>query len=72
MNDRALEEVFLSSQEIYRGCIINVERWRVRLPNGQEADREIVLHRGAAAMKLCQTHRANAVKSFQMRKRFRI
>ncbi len=45
-----MEEVFLSSQEIYRGCIINVERWRVRLPNGQEADREIVLHRGAAAI----------------------
>lgn len=50
MNDRALEEVFLSSQEVFHGALINVEHWQVRLPSGQNALREIVRHRGAAAV----------------------
>ena len=50
MTDDALKETFLSSESIYPGKIIRVEKWRVRLPNGQEADREIVRHNGAAAI----------------------
>ena len=50
MNQHDLEEVFLSSQEVYHGKLINVEHWQVRLPNGQTALREIVKHRGAAAI----------------------
>ena len=50
MIDDTLRETFLSSEEIYHGKIIRVEKWRVRLPNGQEADREIVRHNGAAAI----------------------
>lgn len=50
MNDKALEEVFLSSQEVFHGALINVEHWQVLLPNGQQALREIVRHRGAAAV----------------------
>ena len=50
MNQHDLEEVFLSSQEVYHGKLINVEHWQVRLSNGQTALREIVKHRGAAAI----------------------
>ena len=50
MNDHALEEVFVSSREVFHGHLINVEHWQVLLPNGQEALREVVRHRGAAAV----------------------
>ena len=50
MNRNELEEVFLSSQEVFHGKLINVEHWQVRLPNGQTALREVVKHRGAAAI----------------------
>lgn len=50
MNDKALEEVFLSSEEVFQGVLINVEHWQVLLPNGQNALREVVRHRGAAAV----------------------
>jgi hypothetical protein len=32
MKDDALKETFLSSQEIYHGAIIRVEKWQVSLP----------------------------------------
>lgn len=50
MDDQALRETPLSSERIYDGHIIDVERWRVRCANGREALREVVLHRGAAAV----------------------
>ena len=50
MDDKALEEVFLSSKEVFNGKLINVEHWQVLLPNGNQALREIVRHRGAAAV----------------------
>ena len=50
MDDRALEEVFVSSREVFQGVLINVEHWQVTLPNGNPALREIVRHRGAAAV----------------------
>lgn len=50
MDDRALEEVYLSGQEVFHGALINVEHWQVRLPNGENALREVVKHRGAAAI----------------------
>ena len=50
MDDRSLEEVFLSSKEVFHGHLINVEHWQVVLPNGQQALREVVKHRGAAAI----------------------
>ena len=50
MLDDALRETFLSGEEIYHGRIIRVERWQVALPNGRKADREVVLHNGAAAI----------------------
>ena len=47
---RALCETPLSRETIYSGRILDVERWRVRCPNGEEALREIVLHKGASAI----------------------
>ncbi len=50
MNDKQLEEVFESSKKVFDGVLIHVEHWQVRLPNGEPALREIVKHRGAAAV----------------------
>lgn len=50
MGDEQLKEVFLSSEDIYTGAIIKVEKWTVALPNGRHAPREIVRHNGAAAV----------------------
>ena len=48
--DGQLREQFLSSEEIYPGKIIRVEKWQVKLPNGGGAMREIVRHNGASAI----------------------
>lgn len=48
--DSQLRETFLSSEEIYPGKIIRVEKWQVELPNGDTAMREIVKHNGASAI----------------------
>lgn len=45
-----LEEKFLQSIEIYSGSILNLHRARVELPNGREAEREIVEHSGGVAV----------------------
>ena len=50
IKDEALREKFLSSEEIYPGKIIRVEKWQVELPNGDTAMREIVRHNGASAI----------------------
>ena len=50
IKDEALREKFLSSEEIYPGKIIHVEKWQVELPNGDAAMREIVRHNGASAI----------------------
>ena len=50
MNEQQLKETILSRQTEFAGRIITVQQWKVALPNGQEAGREIVLHNGAAAV----------------------
>lgn len=50
MGDEQLKEVFLSKEDIFEGAIIKVEKWQVSLPNGRTAGREIVKHKGAAAI----------------------
>ena len=50
IDDSRLKEEMLSGEEVYNGNIIRVERWQVRLPDGKEAVREIVRHRGAVAI----------------------
>ena len=50
MNDQELREIPYAKESIFNGAIFNVERWQVTCPNGHSAPREIVLHRGAAAV----------------------
>lgn len=50
MMDDAIREVFLSGETVFRGKLIDVDHWQVRLPDGKTALREIVKHRGAAAI----------------------
>ncbi len=50
MGDMAYKETVISGETLFDGSIMTVEKWRVRLPDGREADREIVLHKGAAAV----------------------
>ena len=50
MDFNELREIPVSSESIYEGKILHVERWQVTCPNGREATREIVVHKGAAAV----------------------
>ena len=50
MDDSALREVPVSKESIYEGHILHVEKWTVTCPNGRQAPRELVLHKGAAAV----------------------
>ena len=45
--DAGLVEQLLDSQQVYRGKFLNLRQDRVLLPNGQEAQREYLLHPGA-------------------------
>jgi len=45
-----LKEVYLREKSIYHGRVFDVSERIVRLPNGKEAKREIVTHKGAAAV----------------------
>ena len=50
MDDSALREVPVKKESIYEGHILHVEKWTVTCPNGRQAFRELVLHKGAAAV----------------------
>ena len=50
MNDNELREIPFEKKSIFEGKIFNVEKWQVTCPNGHPAPREIVVHRGAAAI----------------------
>ena len=50
MDENSIREIPFSSETIYDGKILHVERWRVTCPNGRTAAREIVVHKGAAAV----------------------
>jgi ADP-ribose pyrophosphatase len=45
-----MEEIILSSEEIYNGRVVKLALHQVRLPNGEEAKREVVRHPGAVAI----------------------
>ena len=48
--DRNLEEKLISTEKIFDGRVVHLERATVELPNGKTATREIVRHVGAAAV----------------------
>ena len=50
MDENTIREVPFASETIYDGKILHVERWQVTCPNGRSATREIVVHKGAAAV----------------------
>lgn len=50
MLKRNIKEKVLSRASQFVGKIIRVEQWKVELPDGREAGREVVLHDGAAAV----------------------
>ncbi len=45
--DRHLREECIQSEQVYRGRFLDVRRDEVRLPDGQTANREYVVHPGA-------------------------
>lgn len=53
MDDRELMETVKERELIYDGKVVHLEKWRVELPDGREADREIIQHVGAAAVVAC-------------------
>lgn len=48
--DQELREVPLSEETVFEGILINVSHMQVQLPDGRTAPREIVNHKGGAAM----------------------
>ena len=50
MDENRIREIPFESETIYDGKILHVERWQVTCPNGRRATREIVVHKGAAAV----------------------
>lgn len=45
-----MTEATISTETIYKGKIINLERLQVHLPNGRQATREVVRHPGAVGI----------------------
>ena len=50
MGDEALRETPFQKKTVFDGKIISVEHWQVKLPDGRDALREVVVHPGAAAV----------------------
>ena len=49
-NDDQIREIPLSDELVFHGVLIDVTHMQVRLPNGRQALREVVRHKGAAAV----------------------
>ena len=45
-----IEEKVTQKQRKFDGVVIDVEHWQVELPDGNESLRDVVLHKGAAAV----------------------
>lgn len=60
-----LEEKTLSSNRLYKGKILSLRKDRVLLPNGKEADREIVEHSGGSAVLCVKGEKIFLVKQFR-------
>ena len=50
MNDQTLREIPFARETLYDGAILRLEKWQVTCPGGSTAQREIVVHKGAAAI----------------------
>ncbi len=64
--DDRLREEKTSGERIYQGRILNLEVDRVRLPNGGEAEREVVRHKGAVVvLPLHENGRVELVRQYR-------
>jgi ADP-ribose pyrophosphatase len=45
-----MDEIILKSQSIYKGRVVSLNLLDVKLPNGEQAKREIIQHPGAVAI----------------------
>ena len=61
-----LKETKLSSEPIYQGSFVTINRDKVRLPNGNESQRIVIRHPGAACV-LAVTEEGKAVLVRQWR-----
>lgn len=61
-----LKETKLSSEPIYEGSFVTISRDRVRLPNGNESQRVVIRHSGAACV-LAETEDGKVVLVRQWR-----
>lgn len=61
-----LKETKLSSESIYQGSFVSINRDKVRLPNGNESQRIVIRHPGAACV-LAVTEEGKAVLVRQWR-----
>lgn len=50
MQDNQLFEIEIGDETIYEGRVVNLHVKQVRLPNGAQAKREVILHAGAVAV----------------------
>jgi 8-oxo-dGTP pyrophosphatase MutT (NUDIX family) len=50
MQEPDLKETVIGTEDIYKGKIVHLRVDTVRLPNGKEAKREVVAHRGAVCI----------------------
>ena len=50
MTEEQMREVQLSRKEIYKGRVVHLLEDQVRLPDGQEARREVILHPGGVGI----------------------
>jgi len=50
MEDKNLKETFVSSEKIFDGFILHVNKDNITLPNGNPATREVIRHIGAVAV----------------------
>lgn len=66
MSDEHLVEQTRSTEDIYEGKIIDVKRLTVELPNGKEAYREVVYHKGAVAVIVTDKEHMYFVKQFRI------
>ncbi|KOR88675.1 NUDIX domain-containing protein [Paenibacillus solani] len=64
-SDKLLEETTVSTQSIFKGNIISLQVDTVKLPNGQEATREVVRHPGAVAVLAIKGDKILAVNQYR-------
>lgn len=61
-----LSEKLIECEKIFDGAIVHLEKWRIELPNGKPATREIVRHVGASGvLALDESNRCCLVRQFR-------